>query len=309
MSATVTRLSGDDWQAWADQLLSLRYGPGQYQKVPAKDSGDAGIEGFSLCGHAYQAYGVLEPLSTKERYEKQRNKMTTDVAKFIANSAKLQSLLGQIKVCRWCLFVPHFDSKELVVHATKKTDEITAASLSYITNDFRVMVCDEDEFAVERQTLLNANVGAIDLQCLDITDVNIAEWAEDNDVLVATLDGKVVKLPTLSSPTHRRKFRDKIIKHFLEGQNILDELRRYPQTYEKIQRVKSQRENFLATECMVPTGSPAEMLQEALRAIRQTVQKEVLGISSGTAESVSWEAVSDWLIRCPLDFPDAGGKP
>ena len=39
MSSGVRRLSGEEWQAFADQLLVRRYGPAQYQKVPAKDSG------------------------------------------------------------------------------------------------------------------------------------------------------------------------------------------------------------------------------------------------------------------------------
>src|SRR4051794_1549092 len=113
----VTRLSGNDWQDWADQLLTRRYGPAQYQKIPAKDSGDAGIEGYSLSGHAYQCYGCEEPVSTEERYNKQRDKMTDDLGKFVKNNTKLQGLLGTVAISRWCLFVPYFDSKKIVVHA------------------------------------------------------------------------------------------------------------------------------------------------------------------------------------------------
>ena len=86
MAAGPVRLSGEEWQGWANQLLTQRYGPAEYQKVPDNMRGDAGIEGFTLnAGHAYQAYGCEEPISAAERYEKQRDKMTRDINKFVAN--------------------------------------------------------------------------------------------------------------------------------------------------------------------------------------------------------------------------------
>ncbi|MFX1700294.1 hypothetical protein [Paraburkholderia sp. A1RO-5L] len=102
-------------QNWANQLLSCHYGPANYQVVPDNDKGDAGIEGFTVsCGHAYQAYGCEEPLTTKARFIKQRTKMTDDVAKFIKNKSALSKIFGTVKITRWILFVPYFDSKEIV---------------------------------------------------------------------------------------------------------------------------------------------------------------------------------------------------
>jgi hypothetical protein len=304
MAATVHRLSGEEWQSLADLLLARRYGPAQYQKIPAKDSGDAGIEGFSLCGHAYQAYGLIEPVTTRLRYEKQRDKITDDIGKFINNKSKLSSLLGTIVISRWCLFVPFFDSKELVGHAASKTAEVKLANLPYVTPDFRVMVCDEDEFAAERDALINSGVAKLRITAPTATQEHIDEWADENDSLVTTLDGKIGRLPTCTDKAKRKKFRDRLIKHFLEGQNILEGLRKYPTTYEKVVQVKNQRENFLATECMVATGSPADILQNALKAIREAVAHESIGVVDHTAEAMSWEAVADWMLRCPLDFPE-----
>jgi hypothetical protein len=304
MSVGIRRLSGEEWQAWADQLLSRRYGPAQYQKIPAKDSGDAGIEGFAMCGHAYQAYGVLEPVTTRDRYNKQRDKMTTDIAKFIQNTTKLSDLLGNVIINRWCLFVPFFDSKDLVAHAVTKTAEVIGAGLSYVSADFRVMVSDEDEFAVERDALINATAGSLHITTDAATPASIQEWADENDVLVQQLDSKISRLSTCTTPKKRTVFRDRIIKHFLEGQNILEALRKFPNKYEELIEVKNQRENFLATECMVATGSPAQLLHDALKAIRNAVSDGVGGLSEHTAEAMSWEAVADWLLRCPLDFPE-----
>lgn len=303
-SGQVTRLSGLEWQDWANLLLQKRYGPGQYQRIPDKDRGDAGLEGFALCGHAYQAYGCQEPISTEKRYELQRDKITQDVGKFISNQAKIAPLLGTIKISRWCLFVPCFDSKTLVAHAATKTAEVLAAALPYVTADFRVMVSDEDDFASERDTIAQIRPDSIYVQAGAATPQHIQEWTQENDTLVQTLDAKVARLPTLLSVDKRVAFRDQVIKHFLQGQNILAALKKeYPSLYERILSTKSDRENYLATECSLATGSPNVILKEALDSIKKAVMDEVRGISPRTTLALSWEAVADWLIRCPLDFP------
>lgn len=303
MGASVHRLSGNDWQEWADQLLKRHYGPVEYQRVPAKDAGDAGIEGFSLNGHAYQAYGVEEPVTAKVRYEKQRDKMTIDIGKFTANGTKLTAMLGTVKISRWCLFVPFFDSKDLVVHASTKTHEVVAQSLPYVAPGFRVVIASEDDFAVERDALVAANVRALDVSSTDVTPANVQKWFDENDVLLAKLDAKIRKIPTLKTDEERGQFRDKVVKHFLEGQNILEELRRYPDRYEYVVKAKNGQEKHLATECMLATGKPNETLLNVLKTMRSVVSANA-GLSEATTSVLGWEAVSDWLIRCPLDFPE-----
>jgi hypothetical protein len=100
--------------------------------------------------------------------------------------------------------------------------------------------------------------------------------------------------------------RNQIIKHYLEGQNVLEELRKYPTAFEAIKIAKSERERYLATEVYLETGSPPEVLRKALNDIKETVRNQVPSISDPTIDAVAWEAVSDWLIRCPLDFPNEG---
>jgi hypothetical protein len=305
MSANAVRLSGEDWQIWANQLLSCRYGPTEYQKVPDRDRGDAGIEGFTITdGHAYQAYGCEEPISTAERYKKQRTKMTADVRKFIINCKTLSRLFGQVKITRWNLFVPVCDSKDLVAHASAKTDEVLNARLSYVADSFRVMVCDEEQFSVERDRLLNARTRKLEVAVDEATADQITEWADKNDTFVATLDRKIARLPTINTTEARWAFRNSVLKWYLEGQDILETLRCYPETYEKIRAAKAHRENYLIQICTLGGGSPADVFNRALTTYSETVTREAYMLSEKTAESLAYEAVSDWLLRCPLDFPN-----
>lgn len=297
------RLSDQDWEEWAVELLCRRYGPAEYQRIPDKDRGDAGIEGFSISlGHAYQIYGPEEPLTVERRYEKLRVKITKDIKKFISNRDKLQKLLGTVKISRWILLVPHFDSKRIVEHAAKKTAEVIAANLPYVKQDFRVVVEDETAFAAELQELINCNVGKISILANDIAPKQVDEWANDNDLLVRRTDEKIERLGTLSTQDKRRKFRDKMITHYLEGQNAMSELREYPATYESVIKIKSARERYLEIEAMLSSGDNRHRLNDALDNYKKALRSETHGISHQTIEVLVYEAISDWFIRCPLDF-------
>lgn len=302
MAATVARLQGEDWQDWANQLLSHHYGPTEYQRVPDNDRGDAGLEGYTVSdGHAYQAYGCEEPLSTKKRYENQRNKMTRDVKKFIDNKDTLTRVFGTTRITRWVLFVPYCDSKEIVAHASTKTAEVLGANLPYVENGFQVMVCHEDDFREARQALLLVAATVLEVAVDEATPEQVTDWAASNDDLVATVDEKIAKLPSLISPAQRQAFRDTVLKWYLEGRELLDALRNYPQTYEKIVRAKSHRENYLASAALA-AGNPAQEFNNALEQLLTTFRQEVQEVSGLSAESLAHEAVADWLIRCPLDF-------
>lgn len=294
MSATRVPLSGENWQRWANRLLTQHYGPTEYQRVPENHRGDAGLEGFSADGHAYQAYGPEEPLETTQRYEKHRDKMTRDITKFINNRHILCGLLGATRIRRWVLFVPRFDSREIVSHAAAKTSEVLAANLPYVVaDDFRVTVVDEDDFATERDCLIGYSDNTLGIQVDQATQDQVDDWADNNDALVKVLDRKVVKLPTLKTVRDRRTFRDMLLKWYLEGQDILGTLRSYTTVYEKVIAAKSHRENYLATSSLATSGTPSEVLASALKAYMETAKQEAKTLSDMTIEALAHEAVSD----------------
>lgn len=300
----IPRLSGEEWQRWANQLLIRHYGPTEYQRVQDNDKGDAGIEGFTVSGgHAYQAYGCEEPVSTTDRYEKQRAKMTTDIGKFINNRSILERMFGAVKITRWVLFVPYCDSKQIVVHASNKTAEVLAARLTYVAESFHVMVCQEDDFCIERDQLINAGTKTLQVNVDPATTEQVTNWVSCNDGLAATLDEKLRKLPTIRNDEHRWQFHQKVLQWYLEGQSILDALRKYPDVYGRVLKAKSHRENFLVM-ATINGSTPQEILSSSIDGLRETLQREVRELHSFSAESLAHEAIADWLLRCPLDFPE-----
>jgi len=296
------RYTGSEWQIWADQLLQRHYGPGGYQKVPDKDQGDAGIEGFTIDkGHAYQAYGPEEPLTTTERYKKHSAKITRDINKFINNRSILKDIFGHVVITKWILLVPFYDSKKIVTHASKKTQEVLAANLPYVSKDFRVVIEDENAFSVERNILLSNSFGQIAVRPKEAEE-QLGSWSKDNNNLVMKIDDKASRLPTLISDDAQLNFRNQIIKRYLEGQNLLEEIRKYPTTYETITRIKSEKERHLEMEMLLSTKGNNRLLIDTLDTIKKAIELESSNIVSSTIEGIAWECISDWIIRCPLDF-------
>lgn len=305
MVAQVPRLSGDEWQEWATKLLSCHYGPTEFQRIPDHDRGDAGLEGFTRSdGHAYQAYGCEEPVSTSTRYEKQRNKITQDINKFLNNSAVLQRLLGSVQITRWALLVPYYDSKDIVAHAATKTTEVRSKGLSYVAPSFQVCICQEDDFPVARDLLMNTGTRSLQVLSRSPSAEEVATWSAANQQPSAILAQKLGRLPTLKTDVQRANFQNKVLHWYLRGQEILEALRLYPEVYAKVLEVKSHREEFLAAALVSGVPSP-NILNEAINEFRATLQREVRELHQFPSEALAYEAVSDWLLRCPLDFPEA----
>lgn len=304
MAAFIPRLCGEEWQNWANKILSVHYGPTEYQQIPDHDRGDAGLEGFTRTdGHAYQAYGCEEPISTADRYEKQRDKLTQDIGKFINNQRTLVRIFGSLKITRWALFVPHCDSKEIVAHATKKTDEVKAATLPYVADTFQVCVCQQSDFSIADNRLINSAQRQLQINVDSPTQAEIVDWTEANQAPSQVLTEKLLRLPTLRTEQARKDFHSRVLDWYLKGQDILDALRIHPETYAKVKAAKSHRESFLVTG-IVSGLAPQDHLMQAVNELRAALEQEVHELHRFSSESLAYEAVADWLFRCPLDFPE-----
>jgi len=220
-------------------------------------------------------YGPEGELTFAQRHAKLREKMSTDIKKFIENKDKLSRLFGSLKIKRWILLVPSFDSREIVEHATKKTNEVLQANLPYVdADDFRIVVVNEDAFALEREHLLSQAVAPIVVQTTAVTDQDIEVWTdtEYHSELLTTLDEKIQRMPTVDTASKRTRFRREMVKYFLHGQNVLDALSNYPDIWAAIRRIKSDREQYLWTQCISSGEVAGSILKDALDQIRQAVK-------------------------------------
>lgn len=295
--------SGDEWQKHVLLLLKRHYGPGKFQEVPDTDQGDAGLEGFSNDGCAYQCYAPKEPLSVQQRADKHKRKIYKDLRKFCKNQALLQPLLGSTKITCWILIVPRFDSKEVISYAESQAAVVRAAGLSYAAGAFCARITTGDEFAVEREQLLRVGLAKISVQVPPPAPADVEKWSQINANLVRVLDGKLARMKPASQAAALADLRGQLIGHYVAGQNAISALHNdFGELYEKVLEVKAQHEQFLATESMTATGLPTQVLRDTITAYEKSLAETVLGLDSHTAKMLVWEAVADWLLRCPLDF-------
>lgn len=297
--------SAEDWQRLIVRLLKTRYPVGEFLEVPDRVCGDCGIEGFGRDGKAFQCYAAEEPLTTTELTKKQKAKVTKDLRKLVSNKAELLPILGGTRLRYWIFVVPRWENKDLQAHAQAKADEVRQAGLTYIASDFAPSIATGEDFLVERQKLVAAGADSLRITAPPAGEGDCLDWVEANDQLVGNLDRKALAI-CHGRKTEARTLRNEFVRHYLQGRNALEKLRsQFPDLYETVFKVKEDREQFLATESLIPYSMPPQRMKETLAEFHQRLKHALPGMSNFTIDQLVHEALADWLLRCPLDFPHA----
>lgn len=141
--------NGSTWESLCQQVFKRKYQAECYQQMPASP-GDYGIEGYtSDTGWAFQCYCPEKHYERTELYDKQRDKITTDLRKLKDYAQELQTRLGSTKISRWVFVTPEIDRNALLAHAKAKEAEVRAWKLPILTDDFTVLLHDGDHYLVE----------------------------------------------------------------------------------------------------------------------------------------------------------------
>jgi hypothetical protein len=293
---------GNEWQQHVTRLLKKRYcEPGAYQEMPSRDKGDLGLEGFSRDGVCYQCCASEEPLTLDKLYEKLRDKITSDIKKFVGNQKRLAGVFGPLKIKRWLLVVPRFQSTRLLEHAETKAGEVRERHLPYVADDFAVGVITDGEFETELHLLSAVGIYQHDIIVDEPAVAEVEGFAVTHSSLLNNVLTKAEKLPKLHSLKERTQFADHMVGHYLRGKSALDALRaRDPEQFERFLRCKKTKERTLVVESMVQVGD-AKTLASTFATFKNELQAQV-SVSPNTADLLGWESVADWLLRCPLDF-------
>jgi hypothetical protein len=191
---TLKAWDGKEWQRYIEELLVLHYGPEDLQRVPDESQGDLGLEAFTRSGNGIQCYAPQGRLTTRQRYEKHRIKLSADISKLIENQDGLKAVLGQTVLKRWFFIIPEHDNKQLIVFANRKSREVCAKCLPYISSDFEIQIHDDGSFPAERNKLLGVPDVAIGLNMPQAESTQVQDWAAENDTLIQIVDGKLARL-------------------------------------------------------------------------------------------------------------------
>lgn len=293
----------EEWQNLVTRVLTLKFGVGEFMPIPDTVRGDCGLEGFTRDGKAFQCYAAEEPLTPRELTIKQKAKITRDVNKLVEYKDKLAGLLGLTVLKEWILVVPRWEDKALLAHAEEKLKAIRSLGISFISPTILPGICTGESFIVERQQLIQAGRESLRIAVALVDQAQVTDWVAANDELVARLDKKALAIRHQDATTARR-LRDESVRHYLDGQNALAKLRAdFPDIFEAVDRIKKDKEHFLVTESLTTSALPPDHWRETRDALESELAGALSGLDRFTVRQFVHEAVADWLLRCPLDFP------
>ena len=92
---------------------------------------------------------------------------------------------------------------------------------------------------------------------------------------------------------------------FLQGNALLDALRSgSPDLHEKVMSAIRSRARRLQFAGPQPGESAGEILNAELDALITAMQTAAPSLSTENAEQIAYGSICEWIMRCPLDFPN-----
>ena len=298
MIPALNQFDGEEWQAFVIQLLYLRYGANLIE-VPDQHKGDCGIEAFATDGCAYQCYSPEGPSSIAETVAKHKKKVSRDIKKFAENQPDLAKVFGKTKIRRWILVVPDHCSVDVVQFCQKKTQEILslASPLAYATEDFQIVTVNGHHFFAAEIAELSRTGGLL-VEAVESTvaPAEVQSFAEEHGDLVETMDKKLAKLKL--ERTEQDGLLRQLLQAHLEGGNAIAYYdNKFPVISDRIRALKQARAKALEID--------SKLQPLTIASTREKFESELVGsvpaMGRQTAISVSYAAVAEWLMVCPLN--------
>ncbi|AVR96423.1 hypothetical protein [Pseudoduganella armeniaca] len=302
---TYGAFDGNSWERLCQLVFKRKFTDDGYTHIPATP-GDYGLEGFTkTTGCGYQCYCPERAYPTKELYEKQRDKITTDLKKLQTNEADLKKVLGVTKLRRWHLVTPIIAHNDLIKHAQTKEAEVRGWNLSILAPDFQVLVHDADHYATEIQ-LMKLAVG----QALDFGGVPtvLPELTDDSEMYEKNIMRKTRKRLASSSVD---KLESKVarlytntLREFLDHGPHLKRINdTAPTLHSRLARLINGYEADIGETCDTWVGTPQELTEKIRDGLTERIIKELApAIDLTGAAQIARLIVARWIAVCEVDY-------
>lgn len=303
IKTTFRTFDGNSWEEFCQVCLKLKFEQEGYQELPAWQ-GDLGIEGFTRTGKVFQCYCPDEDYEPQTLYEKQRNKITTDLGKLEKNEAELKKYLNGILIQQWIFLTPMYKNKELVRHCQLKAVEYKTKNLGILSTDFDVLVYDIDYFTAQIPTALGASNGKIEIEANRDESLDV-DWKSTNISLVnnaITKHGKRVA-DCLNKEEKVNKLTNFTIGDFLDEQQLVIKWKEYsPTDYEKFMRIIGDYEKTVEEMCITNTGDYNGLYDRIRHELDEKLKNSFAYLEDVTIEKLTKGVMAEWLLRCPINF-------
>lgn len=289
------------FERYFKDIIKLHYSPANYRDVPDGQGGDYGIECYTLLGHAFQCYLPEQTSDIAKLVTAQKTKINRDIKKLSSNQDKLEKLFGSTKICRWILATSAHKSAAVTTFCAQKSLEVRKTGLNFITNDFEILIHTEDDYKLEAAHL-NSQIYQLDIDFEKSTTQKVEGWIDNNLDFLNKLDHKLPKM--IANQEKKKQTKSYLIHKYLDYQNLLDRLLQdWIDIYEIVIKSVQNRQSYLESRFITsPNLLPNDVIREELQKLEDDLTREASTLKHTDIELIKWGVVSDWLIRCPLDF-------
>ena len=276
-----------------------------YIHIPATP-GDYGLEGFTkTTGCGYQCYCPDKAYPSKELYEKQRDKITTDLKKLQTNEADLTKVLGPTKLRRWHLVTPTIAHNDLIKHAQTKEAEVRGWNLSILAPDFQVLVHDADHYASEIQAMKLAVGQALDFGGLPavLPDLNDGSETYEKNIMRKTRT-RLAKAPADKLEGRVARLYAKTLREFLDHGPHLKRINdTAPTVHSRLARLINGYEAEVDERCFTWEGTPQELTDKIRDGLTERIVRELAPtIGETDAADIARMIVARWIAVCEVDY-------
>lgn len=300
------------WEELCIQAYTIKYNEFHFVEIPARNQGDAGIEGFTKTGKgiAIQCYYPESDFTFKELYTHQVNKITKDINRLLdkENANKNLKKMGIFPIKEWHFLIPEYSNKELIKHAERKSEEVREkiktdrALYDYLDEDFTICLCTEKHIANYLTDIILTGNSVISLN-IELVNEDTIDWESTDSEIKDNIYRKVSKLT--DEEKNKELLVDMFMKAYVSGVSELLEINKYStKIYSKIINLieeytkKVQLESLMDSNGTVPSGKYKELNEDFLKRI----DEELSFLNTTSRSRLSRQVMAKWLGDCPLDF-------
>lgn len=305
-------LKGNKWEELMSECYRIRYQNEGYQRVPASYKGDYGIEGYTKTGITYQCYCPEKEYTDDELYGKQRDKVTEDINKLIANGKGLKAI-GVNIIKEWHFVTPKQKDKRILEHCTTKRNEVLKAKtdndLNYISDDFEIIIKIDKDFATEIGRLIHLEKNIKLDFALTHTGDDI-DWDNCSSEKIENIRRKIKAV--MSSPNNQidderyRRMINLYASFYTKGIELFNNIKQsYPEIYEGIFAMANASRTDVEIKCTMNSDSSInhKMFSDIMEEFEKKL-KEIFGdiVTIASVAELKNDLIASWLADCPMDF-------
>lgn len=304
-------MNGDAWEDLCVKCYRIRYQNDNYTEIPAVQSGDAGIEGFTNKGIVHQCYCPEREYTDNELYEHQRNKLTTDIEKLKKNANRLKAL-GVPAVIEWHFNIPEYKDSRIIEHAERKRKEILKAKednpsdYEHIAENFQIAIKTAEDFKPEISRIIRTSLSDVRLN-LTIEHSSEADWSKCDSEKVENIRRKIKAIMLVDDTD---KALNKVIKIYVDcyisGLEIMNNLRvNFPEIYEEIYRLEQSYKRDVSIKTLLNTDKSMNrtLFESILDDFHSKLERDFSSrFNEASIGEIKQDLVASWLADCSLEF-------